>query len=121
MSRQDVRDAFAAAIRSTLPGIDVYTTRLSDARLPSRFFCVYMGGGDIRLTLGGATREERPDVFVMYAQLAATDEELDAVMEQAHAAIMASTTMGRPLLTRFDYDEQGESHLALVYQYSTII
>ena len=120
MSRQDVRDAFAAAIRSAMPSVQVFSSRVSDARALQRYFCVFMDGGDIRLSLGGATREERVDVFVKYVVMNGTDGELDAAMEQAHAAIMASTAMPRPLLTRFDYDMDGEAHFGLVFTYSTM-
>ena len=120
MSRQDVRDAFAAAIRSAMPGVQVFSSRVSDARAVQRYFCVFMDGGDIQHSLGGATRAERVDVFVKYVVMNGTDDELDAAMEQVHAAVMRITAIPLPLLTRFDYDMDGEAHMGLVFTYSTI-
>jgi len=120
MSRQDVRDAFAAAIRSAVPGVEVFSTRVVNAGTRPQYFCVFMDGGDIRHDMSGVTRETRTEVFVKYSKLNATDEELDGVMELAHTAIMASTGMGKPLLTRFDYDMDGEAHMSLVFTYSTM-
>jgi hypothetical protein len=103
-----------------VPGVQVFSTRIADARTLQRYFCVFMDGGDIRLSLGDQVREERAEVFVKYVVLKGTDGELDAAMELAHAAIMASTAMPRPLLTRFDYDMDGEAHMGLVFTYSTL-
>lgn len=105
MSRELIREAFAAAVATVFQG-KVYTTRMNDNRDDQEYVSIYIEDGDVKRNSSG--KEFDSNIVVRYCKQRATDEQLDLVADQIVSAVESSPDVRQlvrlPLHTDFSYE-----------------
>lgn len=123
MLREDVRQAFATAVKAVYTGDHsrVYTSRITDNRDDAEHISVYLKEGDVDQSFAGD--EIEADLVIEYVKQGATDAQLDtladAIVAQVKINAAVRAAVKRPLWSRFEYDRDASSP-AIILEFRVI-
>lgn len=122
MSRESIRQALKNVVETVYAG-PVFTSRTQDLSSETEYVNVYLVEGEFIRNMSGITGTEA-QLAVKFCKQNATDDDLDIVIEQIDEAIVLSNSLAallnRPLLERFEYEEDTADINGITYFYKVL-